>query len=79
MSGSRHISLYNHLLECPHCLISNIQFCGQATAMGQNYRDHVGGFESNKREALHNDFVNAVIRGRVNRWYAEKLSMARAA
>ena len=72
MSGSRHIALYSHLLDCQHCLISDQRFCTEAEQMGADYRQYVAGFAADKREQMHEDFVRAVIRGRVKRWLDSK-------
>lgn len=69
MSGSRHPALYGHLMHCMDCRISDMRFCPEAKQMGEGYREHLGEFQpGGKREQMHDDFVNAVIRGRVNRW-----------
>jgi len=79
MSGSQHIALYTHLLDCQVCLISNQWFCTDAKAMGQGYTEHVNSFTKNKREAMHDDFVSAVVKGRIKREYNKKHDLARAA
>ena len=83
MSGSRHLALYGHLMHCRQCLISDMRFCAEAGQMGAAYREHVSGFAPAKQASMHDDFVNAVIRGRVNRWQdAERdkfFAMGRAA
>lgn len=68
MSGSRHLALYGHLMHCMDCRISDQRFCTEAEQMGADYRQHVAGFAADKCEQMHEDFVRAVIRGRVKRW-----------
>lgn len=70
MSGSRHLALYGHLMHCMDCRVSDKRFCAKAGQMGDDYRQHVDGFPADRREQMHEDFVNAVIRGRVSRWQA---------
>lgn len=80
MSGSRHIALYSHLLECQHCLISDMRFCAAAEQMGRDYREHVGSLPAgDKRDEMHESFVNAVVRGRIKRWWERKYQEWRAA
>lgn len=79
MSGSRHIQLYSHLLDCEHCRITDQLFCKQATAMGVQYTEHLEGFAEAKRGAMHDEFVCAVVKGRVKRWYGVKQAIERAA
>jgi len=70
-------------MHCQDCRISDKRFCAEAGQMGVDYRQHVAGFPASKREQMHEDFVTAVIRGRVSRWQtAERdkfFSMGRAA